>query len=185
VHFPTRDSQPRWLYSLNGRSPHQQTGRLVGCDPNPSSERRSETRWLARGRNACLLRSIGVAPEEAFVATWRAVTHAGLVGSDERVQQQQKRFLRARRAKHDFFCGDRDRQRRHGRASRQQQCHSRGNRSIARHQSNFRPNCTWRAVVAVLVMIPAVGETPEGVKTTSFGWLKFARLRMLKISARN
>jgi len=132
------------------------------------------------------------------------------------MQQQQKRFQRARRAEHDFLCGHSDSQRRHGSAGGQPIRHSRCNGSIGSisplninfsddhhsrewvvaragstslmsqlHQSNFKPNCTWRAVVAVLVMIPAVGETPEGVKTTSFGWLKFARLRMLKISARN
>src|SRR5438477_9805880 len=53
------------------------------------------------------------------------------------------------------------------------------------HQSNFRPDWTWRDVVEVLVMAPAVGETPEGVKTTALGRLKFARLRRLNISARN
>src|ERR1700732_4090693 len=53
------------------------------------------------------------------------------------------------------------------------------------YQSSLRPNCTWRDVVDVLVMAPAVGETPEGGKTTGFGKLKFARLRRLKISARN
>jgi hypothetical protein len=53
------------------------------------------------------------------------------------------------------------------------------------HQSSFRPNWTWRDVVDVLVIAPAVGETPEGVKTTALGRLKFARLRRLNISARN
>jgi hypothetical protein len=42
----------------------------------------------------------------------------------------------------------------------------------ARNQSSFSPNCTCRAVVDVLVITPAVGETPEGVNTTSLGWLK-------------
>jgi hypothetical protein len=53
------------------------------------------------------------------------------------------------------------------------------------YQSSFSPNCTWREVVEVLVITPAVGETPEGVKTMALGWLKFARLRRLNISARN
>ena len=53
------------------------------------------------------------------------------------------------------------------------------------YQSSFRPNWTWRDVVDVLVITPAVGETPEGVKTTALGRLKFARLRRLNISARN
>ena len=34
-------------------------------------------------------------------------------------------------------------------------------------------------------MAPAVGETPEGVNTTAFGKLKFARFSKLNISARN
>src|SRR5215475_4492033 len=55
----------------------------------------------------------------------------------------------------------------------------------AAYQSSFRPNCTCREVVAVLVMTPAVGEIPDGVKATSFGILKFARFNKLKISARN
>lgn len=53
------------------------------------------------------------------------------------------------------------------------------------YQRSLRANWTWRAVVEVLVMAPAVGETPEGVKTTALGKLKFARLSRLKISARN
>src|SRR5260370_36553862 len=53
------------------------------------------------------------------------------------------------------------------------------------HQRNLRLNWTWREVVDVLVITPAVGETPEGVKTTALGRLKFARLRRLNISARN
>src|SRR6267378_4621072 len=53
------------------------------------------------------------------------------------------------------------------------------------HQRSLRPNWTWREVVEVLVITPAVGETPEGVKTTALGRLKFARLSRLNISARN
>src|SRR5713101_8895442 len=53
------------------------------------------------------------------------------------------------------------------------------------YQSSFTPNWTWRDVVDVLVITPAVGETPEGVNTTALGRLKFARLRRLNISARN
>jgi hypothetical protein len=53
------------------------------------------------------------------------------------------------------------------------------------HQSNFKPNCTCREVVEVLVIAPAVGETPDGVNTTALGKLKFARFNRLKISARN
>ena len=53
------------------------------------------------------------------------------------------------------------------------------------YQSSFRPNWIWREVVDVLVITPAVGETPEGVMTTALGKLKFARLRRLNISARN
>src|SRR5215831_72678 len=59
------------------------------------------------------------------------------------------------------------------------------------HQRSFKPNWTWRAVVDVLVIAPAVPETPlgfvavGGVNTIRFGVLKLARLRILKISARN
>lgn len=53
------------------------------------------------------------------------------------------------------------------------------------HQRSLRPNCTCREVLEVLVMAPAVGETPEGVKTTALGRLKLARFSRLKISARN
>jgi hypothetical protein len=53
------------------------------------------------------------------------------------------------------------------------------------YHRNLRPNCTWRDVVDVLVMAPAVGETPEGVKTTALGKLKLARFKRLNISARN
>src|ERR1700681_2330798 len=60
-----------------------------------------------------------------------------------------------------------------------------------RYQSNFSPNCTWRAVVDVLVIAPAVPERPVrfvavgGVNTMRLGVLKLARFKMLKISARN
>ena len=53
------------------------------------------------------------------------------------------------------------------------------------YQRSLRPNWIWREVVEVDVITPAVGETPEGVKTTALGRLKFARLRRLNISARN
>src|ERR1700722_11764685 len=53
------------------------------------------------------------------------------------------------------------------------------------YQNSLRPNWTWRDVVDVLVITPAVGETPDGVNTTALGRLKFARLRRLNISARN
>src|SRR5579859_4238790 len=53
------------------------------------------------------------------------------------------------------------------------------------YQSSFNPNCTCRDVVVVLVITPAVLETPDGVNATSFGILKFARFSRLKISARN
>lgn len=59
------------------------------------------------------------------------------------------------------------------------------------HQSSFSPNCTCRDVVDVLVMAPAVPESPVGfaavggVKTMRFGVLKLARFSRLKISARN
>ena len=48
------------------------------------------------------------------------------------------------------------------------------------YQSSFRPNCTWRDVVDVLVIAPAVGETPEGVKTIALGRLKFARFNKVE-----
>src|SRR5215831_14235505 len=54
-----------------------------------------------------------------------------------------------------------------------------------RYQISFKPNCNWRAVVEVLVIAPAVPETPVGVKVIRLGVLKLARLRMLKNSARN
>src|SRR5580700_10165513 len=59
------------------------------------------------------------------------------------------------------------------------------------HQRSFRPNCTWREVVEVLVIAPAVPDKPVGfvavggVKTIKFGVLKLARSSRLKISARN
>jgi hypothetical protein len=54
-----------------------------------------------------------------------------------------------------------------------------------RYQSTFTPNWTCRAVVAVLLIAPAVPETPVGVNTMRFGVLKFARFSRLKISALN
>ena len=53
------------------------------------------------------------------------------------------------------------------------------------HHSSFRPNWSCRAVVDVLVIAPAVPETPVGVKTIRFGVLKLARLSRLKNSVRN
>jgi hypothetical protein len=55
------------------------------------------------------------------------------------------------------------------------------------HQISFNPNWTWREVVEVEVITPAVGEIPEVAeeKTTALGVPKFARFRMLKNSARN
>src|SRR5260370_17587354 len=53
------------------------------------------------------------------------------------------------------------------------------------YQSNFTPNCICRDVVDVLVITPAVGETPVGVKVRAFGVLKLALFRILKISTRN
>ena len=59
------------------------------------------------------------------------------------------------------------------------------------YQSTLIPNCTWRDVVEVLVIAPAVPETPVGfaavggVNVIKLGVLKFARLSRLKISARN
>ena len=59
------------------------------------------------------------------------------------------------------------------------------------HQSSFNPNCSCRDVVGVLVMAPAVAESPVGfapvggVNTMRFGVLKLARFGRLKISARN
>lgn len=46
--------------------------------------------------------------------------------------------------------------------------------AVKSYQSNFKPNCTCRDEVEVLVITPAVGETPAGVNTTAFGVLKFA-----------
>ncbi len=53
------------------------------------------------------------------------------------------------------------------------------------YQRSFRANWTWREVVEVLVIAPAVPETPVGVKTMRLGVLKLARLRRLKSSPRN
>ena len=62
-------------------------------------------------------------------------------------------------------------------------------RSLSYHQISFKPNCTCREVVDVLVMAPAVPEVfvpeLEDVKVIKLGVLKFARLSRLKISARN
>ena len=59
----------------------------------------------------------------------------------------------------------------------------------SRYQINFNPNCTWREVVEVLVIAPAVPEVfvpeVEEVKVIRLGVLKFARFSRLKISARN
>jgi hypothetical protein len=56
---------------------------------------------------------------------------------------------------------------------------------VVPYQRSLSANWTWREVVDVLVMAPAVPETPVGVKTIRFGVLKLARLSRLKISARN
>src|ERR1700737_1428073 len=61
----------------------------------------------------------------------------------------------------------------------------RGETVGAHYQSSLRPNWIWREVVEVLVMAPAVGLTPDGVKATPLGGCKFARFSRLKISARN
>ena len=53
------------------------------------------------------------------------------------------------------------------------------------YQRSFSANCTCRAVVEVLVIAPAVPDSPEGVKTIRLGVLKLARFSRLKISARN
>ena len=58
-------------------------------------------------------------------------------------------------------------------------------REINHYHTNFSPNCTWRAVVDVLVITPADPDTPGGVNVIRLGVLKLARLRILKISARN
>src|SRR5438105_2610864 len=60
-----------------------------------------------------------------------------------------------------------------------------------RYQSSLSANCTWRELVDVLVIAPAVPDRPfglvavGGVKTIRFGVLKFAWFSKLKISARN
>ena len=63
----------------------------------------------------------------------------------------------------------------------------RGTRSaeLQLYQSTFKANCTCREVVEVLVMAPAVPETPLGVNTIRLGVLKFARLSKLNSSALN
>jgi hypothetical protein len=53
------------------------------------------------------------------------------------------------------------------------------------YQSILSPNWIWRDGVDVLVMTPAVGETPVGVKVMAFGVLKFVRFNTLNNSARN
>jgi hypothetical protein len=55
------------------------------------------------------------------------------------------------------------------------------------HHNGFNPNCTWRELVAVGVITPAVGEGSPAVAayTTGLGVSKFAWLNKLKISARN
>src|SRR5215471_9505625 len=53
------------------------------------------------------------------------------------------------------------------------------------YQWSFSPNCTWREVVEVLVMAPAVPDSPEGVNTIRLGVLKLVRPKRLKTSARN
>src|SRR5271167_3067220 len=58
-------------------------------------------------------------------------------------------------------------------------------RNRGSYQRSFNANCTWRAVVEVPVIAPAVPETPVGVKVIRFGVLKLARFSRLKISARN
>lgn len=60
-----------------------------------------------------------------------------------------------------------------------------GFREANLYQSSLSPNCICLAVVDVLVISPAVGETPLGVNTTAFGVLKFGWLRKLNNSARN
>jgi len=44
------------------------------------------------------------------------------------------------------------------------------------HHSSFNPNCTWRELVAVAVITPAVGDGSPlaAAYTTAFGVLKFA-----------
>ena len=102
-----------------------------------------------------------------------------------------KRKPRSRRHIDKLVRGDRHSHRRHRGASRQPQRDARRYGSIARYQRNFRANCTWRAVVDVLVIAPAVPESPVrfvavgGVNTIRLGVLKLARFKILKISARN
>src|SRR5580698_10065440 len=62
---------------------------------------------------------------------------------------------------------------------------------LGNYQRSLRPNWTWRLLVVVEVMAPAVPETPVGflavggVKVIRLGVLKLARSRRLKSSARN
>jgi len=59
------------------------------------------------------------------------------------------------------------------------------------YHSSFSPNWTWRELVEVLLMTPAVPDKPDGlvavggVNTMRFGVLKFAWFSKLNISARN
>src|SRR6516164_7333992 len=58
----------------------------------------------------------------------------------------------------------------------------------AYHQISFKPNCTWREVVSVLVIRPAVATgLPLAPNKLVFwtGGAKLARFRMLKNSERN
>ena len=68
-------------------------------------------------------------------------------------------------------------------------CAGHGGKTALRcdYQRSLRANWSWRAVVEVLVMAPAVGlgAAEPGVKTTRLGVLKFARFSKLKNSARN
>lgn len=59
------------------------------------------------------------------------------------------------------------------------------------YHRSLKPNCTWRDDGDVVAMTPAVPDTPLGLpavggaNTIRFGVLKFARFKILKISARN
>ena len=53
------------------------------------------------------------------------------------------------------------------------------------YQRSFSPNWICRDGVEVLVIKPAVGETPAGVKVIAFGVLKLALFKRFKNSARN
>ena len=50
-----------------------------------------------------------------------------------------------------------------------------GRSRAAAYQISFNANCTWRAVVDVAVIAPAVPDTPDGVNVIRFGVLKLAR----------